>query len=64
MKTRLKRTRKAVGISLHALSDATGLKHNTISRYENKLLEPSISAAFKLSNALGKTIEELFGDWR
>lgn len=59
----LKRWRYDKGLSLNALAEKSGVPHNTISRIENKLLEPGVIYALRLSKALRLSVAKLFGDW-
>lgn len=57
---RLKQARKAIGLSLRALSDMVGLSHTAIQKYEKGELFPSSDNLIKLAAAIQIPIEHLF----
>lgn len=57
---RLKQARKAIGLSLRALSGKVGLSHTAIQKYEKGELFPSSDSLIKLANAIQIPIEHLF----
>lgn len=59
----LKRWRYDKGLSLTALAKKSGVPHNTISRFENKLLEPGVVYALRIAKALRLSVKTVFGDW-
>jgi putative molybdopterin biosynthesis protein len=58
---RLRLARQARGLSQQQLADVAGVSRQAISLWESGENDPSLRAAFALANALGMTIEELFG---
>ena len=56
----LLKVRKLHGFTLHDLSEKTGIKINSLWRYEQGKIRPSVDNALKISNALNVPIEELF----
>lgn len=56
---RLRRARKGAGLSLRALSDAVGLSHTAIDKYENDRLTPSSGTLLELADALGVSVDYL-----
>ncbi len=50
---RLKRGRKAAGLSLRALGEAVGLSANALSKYERGAMNPSSGVVLRLADALG-----------
>ena len=58
---RLRLARRARGLSQQQLADVAGVSRQAISLWESGVSDPSLRAAFALTNALGMTIEDLFG---
>ena len=58
---RVKALRQARGWSQDELARAAGLSRTGVSAIESRRLVPSVAAAIGLSQALGCTVEELFG---
>ena len=58
---RLRLARRARGLSQQQLADVAGVSRQAISLWESGASDPSLRAAFALTNALGMTIEDLFG---
>ena len=56
---RLRRARKGAGLSLRALSDAVGLSHTAIDKYENDRLVPNSGSLLKLAAALDVSVDYL-----
>lgn len=57
---RLKRARKATGLSLRALAEQVGVSQTTIKHYEDGLSTPDSSQLIKLAKALGVRSEYFF----
>jgi len=49
-------------ISLAELSDRSGVSKGMLSQVENGTVNPTIATAWKIANALGFTLHELFGE--
>ncbi|GLQ20110.1 helix-turn-helix transcriptional regulator [Algimonas porphyrae] len=63
---RVRDSRKAAGLSQAALGDHVGATRQTIIAIEGQRYSPSLELAFRISHALGESIEELFqfsGEW-
>lgn len=58
--TKIKEYRKQRGLTQKELGDLVGVKHNTISGYENGTNEPEQDILFKIASALHISINELF----
>ena len=56
---KIKKRRKAVGISATRLADALGVSKSTISNYEKGIRKPGIDAIQKLSLILGTSVGDL-----
>lgn len=54
---RIKRARKASGLSLRELGEQIGISHTAVSKYENGLITPSSTMLIKLARALGVRVE-------
>ena len=52
--------RKALALSQEDLAKKTGVSRQTINAIENGKFDPSLGLAFKLIDALGKPLEEIF----
>ena len=50
------------GLSLDRLAALSSVHRNTISRYEQGLTSPSLETAQKLCNALGVSMDDVFGE--
>lgn len=59
---RIKEIRKARGMSLQALSDASGLSVSHLSQTERSLSTPSIDALHRIAGALGVRISWFFSE--
>lgn len=57
---KIKEYRKAAGLTQKELGEKVGVKHNTISGYENGTTEPEQSILFKIAAALHISINDLF----
>ena len=60
MRTKLKEIRLAKGLSRADLAEIVGISVRFISFLEMGLRKPSISVAFKIANALGTSVDEIF----
>lgn len=58
----MRRARLAKGITQDALSRTTGVPQRTLSTLENRGPTQGILTAIKLARALGRSVEDLFGD--
>lgn len=54
---RIKRARKASGLSLRELGEQIGISHTAVSKYENGLITASSTMLIKLARALGVRVE-------
>ena len=52
--------RKALALSQGDLAKKTGVSRQTINAIENGKFDPSLGLVFKLIDALGKPLEEIF----
>lgn len=57
---RIKEERKKRSMSQKELGEKIGVKHNTISSYENATNAPEQESLFKIAQALNITVDELF----
>lgn len=57
---KIREYRKLNGLTQKELGDKIGVKHNTISGYENGTNEPEQDLLFKIANALHISINDLF----
>ena len=57
---RIKYYRKLKGITQKELGEKIGVKHNTVSSYENGVNEPEQDLLFKIADALDISINDLF----
>ena len=57
---RIREIRKRKGLTQRELGEKIGVKHNTISSYENGTNEPEHDILFKLANALDVPINDFF----
>lgn len=60
--SKIKEYRKLRNLTQKELGERIGVKHNTISSYENGTNEPEQDLLFKIANALDITINDLFPD--
>lgn len=61
IKLRIKELREEKGLSQKQLAEAIGLKHQTISHYENGRLEPNLETIEKLCNYFDVSAGYLLG---
>lgn len=61
MSYRIRETRKNKNLTLEALGKLIDKKKNTVSRYENELIEPNLETWKKLSDVLGVPVPYLQG---
>ena len=59
---RIKRARKKIGLTQEDIANKIGVKRSVISKYENGLIEPSISQLKKIADALDVPWYELYSD--
>lgn len=62
----VRESRKAASLSQAALGERVGVTRQTIIAIEGQRYSPSLELAFRISHALGDSIEELFqfsGEW-
>ena len=52
--------RKSLALSQEDLAKKTGVSRQTINAIENGKFDPSLGLVFKLIDALGKPLEEIF----
>jgi putative transcriptional regulator len=52
--------RKALALSQEDLAKKTGVSRQTINAIENGKFDPSLGLVFKLIDALGKPLDEIF----
>lgn len=60
MKNNIGDIRKSLALSQEDLAKKTGVSRQTINAIENGKFDPSLGLAFKLIDALGKPLEEIF----
>jgi putative transcriptional regulator len=60
MNNRIKEFRAKENLTQQELSEAVGVRRETIGHLENNKYNPSLQLAYKISRVLGTTIEELF----
>lgn len=60
MENRIKERRAELGMSQEQLARACGIGQSTVSEIEDGKHSPTLDVAFKIADALGKTLEELF----
>ena len=59
---RLKSARAALDMSQQQLADAVGVSRQTINAIEKGDYNPTIKLCLAICKALGKTLDELFGE--
>jgi transcriptional regulator with XRE-family HTH domain len=55
--------RKALGLSQEKLAERAGCDRQSINRVENAAYSPSLDRVFRLADALGVSLSELFTDF-
>ncbi|PKL55247.1 MAG: transcriptional regulator [Methanomicrobiales archaeon HGW-Methanomicrobiales-6] len=60
MRTRIRELRAKAGITQEELAQQAGVRRETIVFLEKGKYNPSLKLAYKVSRALGSTIEEVF----
>jgi DNA-binding XRE family transcriptional regulator len=55
--------RKALGLSQEKLAERAGCDRQSINRVENAAYSPSLDRVFRLADALGVSLSELFSDF-
>ena len=60
MKNNIADIRKSLALSQEDLAKKTGVSRQTINAVENGKFDPSLGLVFKLIDALGKPLEEIF----
>jgi len=60
MKNNIGDIRKSLALSQEDLAKKTGVSRQTINAIENGKFDPSLGLVFKLINALGKPLDEIF----
>lgn len=58
--SKIRQYRKELGLTQKELGEKIGVKHNTVSGYENGTTEPEQDLLFKIADALGVSINALF----
>lgn len=58
---RLRRARKAAGMSLRELADHIGMSASAVSAFERGVTQPSIGRVSQIAHALGETVPGLLG---
>ena len=64
MRLKLADKRKERGMTINELAEEAGLRRSTISRIENGESNPTLETLYKITTALGITIDELLPDDR
>jgi transcriptional regulator with XRE-family HTH domain len=59
---RLRQLRQQTGLTQEALARAVNLSVGTVSKLEEKAIDPKLSTVVALARALGVTLDELAGD--
>lgn len=62
MRAIMREERVKKGWSQEELGRIVGVSTAAISAIENEARKPSLEVAFRIAKALGKTVDELFGD--
>jgi putative transcriptional regulator len=60
MKNNIGDIRKSLALSQEDLAKKTGVSRQTINAIENGKFDPSLGLVFKLIDALGKPLDEIF----
>jgi putative transcriptional regulator len=60
MKNNIGEIRKSLALSQEDLAKKTGVSRQTINAIENGKFDPSLGLVFKLIDALGKPLDEIF----
>lgn len=60
MNNRIRLLRAEKGWSQAELADRVGVSRNSINSVENGKFDPSLPLAFRIANAFGLTVEEIF----
>ena len=60
MKNNIGDIRKSLALSQEDLAKKTGVSRQTINAIENGKFDPSLGLVFKLIDALGKSLNEIF----
>lgn len=60
MKNNIGNIRKSLALSQEDLAKKTGVSRQTINAIENGKFDPSLGLVFKLIDALGKPLDEIF----
>ena len=60
MKNNIGDIRKSLALSQEDLAQKTGVSRQTINAIENGKFDPSLGLVFKLIDALGKPLDEIF----
>ena len=60
MKNNIKEIRTKKGLVQQELAHICGLSRQTVNAIENNKYDPTLELAFKLSRALGTTVDNLF----
>lgn len=60
---KLKSARAAKNLSQQQLADLTGVSRQTINAIEKGDYNPTIRLCISICKVLGKTLDDLFGDW-
>jgi putative transcriptional regulator len=55
--------RKSLGLSQEKLAERAGCDRQSINRVENAAYSPSLDRVFKLADALGMSLSDLFGEF-
>lgn len=58
--TPIRRFRVALGLSQQKVADLAGLRINVYQRYEHGLVDPRLSVAARIADALGVPIDDLY----
>lgn len=60
MKNNIKEIRTKKGLVQQELANICGISRQTVNAIENNKYDPTLELAFKLSRALGTTVDNLF----
>ena len=60
MKNSIREKRKALGLSQEELARRCGVTRQTVNAIENDKYDPTLALAFRLAEALGRTVDGLF----
>lgn len=60
MENVIRERRRALGLSQEELARRCGVSRQTVNAIENNKYDPTLALAFRLAQALGTTVDQLF----